>query len=178
MPNAPAAPTPPASAGPLIIEVPAAAKGEAATSAGPATNATPTPSEAGTNSGTGPTGHGTEQPGSFTGTTQAPTATATPSATAPRLASLQSAPLRVSVVRTVDPDGRVVLTLIGPDGERIGRPVVRHVMDLPVLSSRRDSWGRVVRVVTDGSGAPIEVLLDPMGRFLSARALDGPTASR
>jgi hypothetical protein len=102
--------------------------------------------------------------------------TAAPPATrpaAPRPVSLQGSPLRVSVVRKVEPDGRVTLTMMGPDGERIGRPTIRHAMDLPVLAQRRDAWGRIVRTVNDGSGSAIEVLLDPMGRFLSARSLDG-----
>jgi hypothetical protein len=69
------------------------------------------------------------------------------------------------ISRTVDPTGRVV-----------GEEVVGAVSDLPVLSARRAPDGGVVQVVQDPWGA-LEVHRDPMGRFLSARAVEGPEES-
>jgi YD repeat-containing protein len=42
---------------------------------------------------------------------------------------------------------------------------------LPIREQRRDERGRVVQRVDAGGGRTLEVLRDPMGRLLSARAL-------
>jgi hypothetical protein len=111
----------------------------------------------------------------------APIATATPTATpiptpAAPSPDLSAHPERSretrSVQRRLSPDGRLTVAFYAPDGTAEGGPIVRDVTTLPVVSQRRDDEGRIVRVVADPSGAPIEVLLDPMGRFLHATLLD------
>ncbi len=114
----------------------------------------------------------TATPPAAEGGAQPSAASGTPAAPAESSASESSAGKVKELERTIDPEGRVVVKVLGRDAAVLGEVVVCSLKDLPVLSSQRDKDGSVVQVVADGFGS-IEVRRDSVGRFLAARPVDG-----
>ncbi|HYD39342.1 MAG TPA: hypothetical protein VEB43_00805 [Anaeromyxobacter sp.] len=75
--------------------------------------------------------------------------------------------------RFVDGEGRIVVRLLGPKAKILSERVDGDVRALPVRWAGRTDHGQIIELVEDAWG-PIEVRRDPVGRFLSARAVDGP----
>ena len=72
--------------------------------------------------------------------------------------------------RWVDPEGRIVVRLIGPRRVVLSESTTGTVDELPVVWAWREDHGGIVQIVEDSWGA-IEVRRDPVGRFLAARPL-------
>ncbi|ABC83518.1 hypothetical protein [Anaeromyxobacter dehalogenans] len=81
------------------------------------------------------------------------------------------------VQRLLTPDGRVLERALDAHGTLVAERDVGDLAALPIRTQRRDERGQVVQVVDAGGGRALEVLRDPMGRFLSVRVLsDGAGA--
>jgi hypothetical protein len=73
--------------------------------------------------------------------------------------------------RFVDGEGRIVVRLLGPKARVLSERFDGDVRALPVRWAGRTEHGEIVELVEDAWG-PIEVRRDPVGRFLSARAVE------
>lgn len=97
--------------------------------------------------------------------------------TSPAIAKADRAAPRVAVLeRVIDQAGEIVVRVVGQGEKVVGEKVVCSLDDLPVLSSTRAEDGNVVQLVQDDWG-PIEVRRDPVGRFLSAKPVEGRTGT-
>ncbi len=95
----------------------------------------------------------------------------------PAFAKANRAAPRVAVLeRVIDQAGEIVVRVVGQGEKVVGEKVVCSLDDLPVLSSTRAEDGNVVQLVEDDWG-PIEVRRDPVGRFLSAKPVEGRTGT-
>ncbi|HET6438537.1 MAG TPA: hypothetical protein VFG59_10780 [Anaeromyxobacter sp.] len=78
----------------------------------------------------------------------------------------------VRVERTIDQAGEVVVRATGPDAHVLWERMVCPLADMPVLYSKRAGDGSVLQTIEDEWGI-IEVHRDAVGRFLSARPIEG-----
>lgn len=77
------------------------------------------------------------------------------------------------VMRLLVGDGRIVERTLDARGVVVAERAAGDLAALPIRSQHRDAQGRVVQVLETGGADALEVLRDPMGRFLSARVLRG-----